>query len=100
MNIEQGISNDEVNRDCQNKRKFDLEERLIDFAVLIIEITKNVRITPAGRHISGQKENKMRTASFNTSDFIISCSIFNICMLMELQNYVKMIKLYRNNSLV
>ncbi len=26
MNIEQGISNDEVNRDCQNKRKFDLEE--------------------------------------------------------------------------
>ena len=54
MNIEQGISNVEVNSQSQNKRKFDLEERLIDFAVLIIEISENLHNTPAGRYISGQ----------------------------------------------
>ena len=54
MNIEQGISNVEVSSQSQNKRKFDLEERLIDFAVLIIEISESLHNTPAGRHISGQ----------------------------------------------
>ena len=54
MNTEQGISNVEVNSQTQNKRKFDLEERLIDFAVHIIEISENLNNTPAGRHISGQ----------------------------------------------
>ena len=38
-NIEQGISNVEVNSQNQNNRKFDLEERLIDFAVLLIEVS-------------------------------------------------------------
>ena len=54
MNTEQGISNVEVNSQNQNKRKFDLEERLIDFAVLIIEVSESLYSTPAGRHISGQ----------------------------------------------
>ena len=54
MNIEQGISNVEVNSQGQNIRKFDLEERLIDFAVLLIEISENLHNTHAGRHISGQ----------------------------------------------
>ncbi len=54
MNIEQGISNIEVNSQSQNKRKFDLEERLIDFSVLIIEVSESLHNTPAGRHISGQ----------------------------------------------
>lgn len=36
------------------KRTFDLEERLIDFAICIIEISENMHITPAGKHISGQ----------------------------------------------
>ena len=54
MNIEQGISNVEVSSQSQNKRKFDLEERLIDFAVLIIEISESLHNTPAGRHISEQ----------------------------------------------
>jgi four helix bundle protein len=35
-------------------RKFDLEERLIDFAVLIIEISESLNNTRAGNHISGQ----------------------------------------------
>jgi four helix bundle protein len=39
----------------ENKnKKFDLEERLIDFAVLIIEITESLDNTKAGNHISSQ----------------------------------------------
>jgi len=34
--------------------KFDLEERLINFAVLIIEISENLFSTRAGNHIAGQ----------------------------------------------
>lgn len=35
-------------------RKFDLEARLIDFAVLIIEISESLNNTRAGNHIEGQ----------------------------------------------
>ncbi len=35
-------------------KKYDLEERLIDFAVLIITITESLFKTRAGNHISGQ----------------------------------------------
>jgi len=35
-------------------RKFDLEDRLIDFSVLIIGITESLFDTRAGNHISGQ----------------------------------------------
>jgi len=52
MNIEQGISNTEVKN--QEKKKFDLEERLIDFAVYIIQVSENIYTTPVGKHISGQ----------------------------------------------
>ena len=38
----------------KQKRKFDLEERLIGFAVLIIEISENLNNTRAGNHIGGQ----------------------------------------------
>lgn len=54
MNTEQGIINVEVNSQSLNKRKFDLEERLIDFAVLIIQVSENLYNSPAGKHISGQ----------------------------------------------
>ena len=36
------------------KRKYDLEERLIDFGVLIIQITESLYNTRAGNHIAGQ----------------------------------------------
>lgn len=54
MNIEQGISNVEVNGQSQNKRNFDLEERLIDFACFIIEISESLHNTLSARHLSGQ----------------------------------------------
>jgi len=41
-------------REANSKRKFDLEERLIDFAVLVIQIADNLIDTRAGNHIAGQ----------------------------------------------
>lgn len=38
----------------EEKRKYDLDERLIDFAVLIIIITESLYNTRAGIHIAGQ----------------------------------------------
>ena len=40
--------------DEQKNKIFDLEDRLIVFAVLIIEITESLYNTRAGNHISGQ----------------------------------------------
>ena len=54
MNTEQGISNTEVEAPNQSKKKFDLEDRLIDFSVVVIEISESLQNTPAGRHLSGQ----------------------------------------------
>jgi len=34
--------------------KFDLEERLIDFAVLIVEICENMKDTKSSNHLAGQ----------------------------------------------
>ena len=34
--------------------KYDLEERLIDFAVLIIKVSEHIKNTNAGKHLSGQ----------------------------------------------
>jgi four helix bundle protein len=55
MNTEQGISNKEIIKDqSADQRKFDLEERLIDFAVLVIEISESLYRSAAGSHIAGQ----------------------------------------------
>lgn len=35
-------------------KKYDLEDRLIEFAVLVIKIAENLKNTRAGNHISGQ----------------------------------------------
>ncbi len=41
-------------RKMKKINKFDLEERLIDFAVLIIEIANSMSKTKVGYHLSGQ----------------------------------------------
>jgi hypothetical protein len=38
----------------KSSRKFDLEERLIEFAVLVIKISESLNNTRAGNYISGQ----------------------------------------------
>jgi len=42
-----------MNSNKKNK-KFDLEERLINFAVLIVEIVESIPKTRAGNHLAGQ----------------------------------------------
>jgi four helix bundle protein len=37
-----------------NMNKFDLEERLINFAVMIVEICENMKDTKASNHLAGQ----------------------------------------------
>lgn len=53
-NIELKDENTELLKPSQNKRKFDLEDRLIDFSVMIIEVSESLKNTYAGRHLSGQ----------------------------------------------
>ena len=49
-------------------KKFDLHERLIDFAVQIINITDNVKTTKAGNHLSGQIVRSGTAPSLNYSE--------------------------------
>ena len=45
--------------------KYDLEERLIDFSVLIIEIVNEMTNTKAGNHLSGQLVRSGTSVSLN-----------------------------------
>ena len=49
-------------------KKFDLHERLIDFAVQIINITDNVKTSKAGNHLSGQIVRSGTAPSLNYSE--------------------------------
>ena len=40
--------------DTCEPRKFDLEERLLNYAVMIIRLVDGIKRTPAGRHVGGQ----------------------------------------------
>ena len=46
-------------------KRFDLEERLICFSVLIIEITNEIPNTKAGNHLSGQLVRSGTSVSLN-----------------------------------
>jgi len=50
-NIKQGMMNNKV---LPKIKKFDLEERLIDYSVLIIRIVESISSTRAGNHYAGQ----------------------------------------------
>jgi four helix bundle protein len=47
------MNNDKVAKDTQS-RADELEERLIDFAVRIVNLSASLPKTPAGKHIAGQ----------------------------------------------
>ncbi len=49
-------------------KKFDLHERLIDFAVIIIEIADNIKNSKAGNHLSGQIVRSGTSPSLNYSE--------------------------------
>jgi four helix bundle protein len=46
-------------------QKFDLQERLINFSVLIIEIVNDIPNTKAGNHLSGQLVRSETSVSLN-----------------------------------
>src|SRR5437764_15470170 len=48
------MENNEINNEPSRSRADELEERLIDFAVRIVQLSSRLPKTPAGRHISGQ----------------------------------------------
>jgi four helix bundle protein len=66
MNNEQGTRNNEVKtgnkgqlifypkNENKMERKFDLDERLINFAVAIIDVSENLPKSLAGNHVAGQ----------------------------------------------
>lgn len=49
-------------------KQYDLHERLIDFAVMIIEITDNLNNSKAGNHLSGQIVRSGTSPSLNYSE--------------------------------
>jgi four helix bundle protein len=49
-------------------KTYDLHERLIDFAVTIINITDNLKTTKAGNHLSGQIVRSGTSPSLNYSE--------------------------------
>ena len=49
-------------------KNFDLHERLIDFAVEIINITDNLKTTKAGNHLSGQIVRSGTSPTLNYSE--------------------------------
>ncbi len=69
--------------------KYDLEERLIEFSVLIIEIVNAMPQTKAGNHLSGQLVRSGTSVSLNygeaqsaesRKDFIHKMKVILICM--------------------
>ena len=45
---------DDPNRKTPQMRADELEERLIDFAVRVVNLSASLPKTPAGKHVSGQ----------------------------------------------
>ena len=85
-------------------KQYDLHERLIDFAVMIIEITDNLKNSKAANHLSGQVVRSGTSPSLNYSeaqsaesrnDFIHKMSI----VLKELRETHSCLKIIQRASL-
>jgi len=84
--------------------KFDLEERLINFSVLIIDLTNHISKTKAGTHLAGQLVRSGTSASLNygeaqsgesRKDFIHKIKI----VLKELRETYICLKIIKNANL-
>ncbi|NWG28794.1 MAG: four helix bundle protein, partial [Ignavibacteriaceae bacterium] len=49
----------------ENNKKYDLEDRLIEFAALVIKIAENLKNSRAGNHIAGQLVRSGTSPSLN-----------------------------------
>jgi four helix bundle protein len=88
----------------RQNRKFDLEERLIEFAVLIIEIAESLNKTRAGNHIASQLVRSGASPAFqygeaqsaeSRNDFIHKLKI----LLKELRETLVALKIIKRVSL-
>ena len=86
------------------EKKFDLEDRLIDFAVLIVEISESLNNSKAGNHIAGQLVRSGISPSLNygeaqsdesRNDFIHKLKI----LLKELRETLVALKIIKRVSL-
>jgi four helix bundle protein len=54
LNIEYRLTNVESRIEGKDMKKYDLEQRFIDFAVCIIDISADLENSKAGNHVGGQ----------------------------------------------
>ena len=101
MNIEQGMMNNEK----KNTRKFDLEDRLIDFAIRISEVAESLLNTALGKYIKGQMIRSGTSPALNygeaqsaesTNDFIHKLKV----VLKELRETLVCLKIIKRKPLI
>ena len=101
MNIEQGMMNNEK----KNTRKFDLEDRLIDFAIRISEVAESLPNTALGKYIKGQIIRSGTSPSLNygeaqsaesTNDFVHKLKV----VLKELRETLVCLKIIKRKPLI
>jgi len=87
------------------QRKFDLEDRLIDFAIMIDKIIEQLPVSRLGNHLSGQLVRCCTSPALNygeaqsaesQSDFIHKCKV----ILKELRETKVCLKLIKRKSLL
>ena len=60
LNIQRSITKEspdeiwELNEEADHSRKFDLEDRLLEFASSVIDLSESLPVTRAGNHVAGQ----------------------------------------------
>lgn len=59
------MNNEKVKKESESNKKYDLEERLIQFALLIIDTVEMLPNTRAGNHIAGQLLRSGTSPAFN-----------------------------------
>ncbi len=86
-------------------RKFDLEDRLIDFAIMIDDVVEQIPSTRLGNHIAGQLVRCSSSPALNygeaqsaesTNDFIHKCKV----ILMELRETRVCLKIIQRKPLL
>jgi four helix bundle protein len=87
-----------------NDRKYDIEERLIDFTCLVFKLIETMRNTKAGNHISGQLVRSGSSPALNygeaqssesKNDFIHKFKV----ILKELRETIISLKIVRKSAL-
>ncbi len=94
-----------MNNEKKNKRKFDLEDRLIDFAIRISEVAESLPNTALGKYIKGQMIRSGTSPALNygeaqssesTNDFVHKLKV----VLKELRETLVCLKIIKRKPLI